>query len=72
MVAFTGFPGLRVRFGRWHIEPFPGCGCDACDERPEVEVQSFLDKVNAVTSGQFVEGVSVAPQPAISYSFAGV
>ena len=32
VVVFSTFPGLRVRFGRWYIEPFPDCGCDACDE----------------------------------------
>jgi len=29
-VAFTAFPGLLVRIGRWRIEAFPSCGCDAC------------------------------------------
>ena len=33
VVAFTAFPGLCVRFGRWYVEPFPSCGCDACDGR---------------------------------------
>ena len=32
LVAFTDFPGLHLRFGSWRTEPFPDCGCDACDE----------------------------------------
>ena len=34
-VAFTTFPGLLVRFGKWHVEAYPSCGCDACDEQPQ-------------------------------------
>ena len=35
LVAFTDFPGLHLRFGSWRTEPFPNCGCDACDEMPD-------------------------------------
>src|SRR5438105_1609369 len=31
-VAFTAFPSLLVRYGRWHFAAFPSCGCDACNE----------------------------------------
>ncbi len=27
----TDFPGVAVRFGRWHEETYPAWGCDACD-----------------------------------------
>jgi hypothetical protein len=33
-IAFTSFPGLRVRLGHWFVESVPSCGCDACDETP--------------------------------------
>ena len=33
-VAWTTFPGLLVRLGRWHVEAYPHCGCDACAEDP--------------------------------------
>ena len=36
-IAFNDFPGLAVRCGRWVTEPFPSCGCDACDEMPDDE-----------------------------------
>ena len=32
---FTDFPGVLIRLGEWGVEPFPVCGCDACDEKPE-------------------------------------
>ena len=38
-VAFSAFPGLHVRFGRWHTELFPVCGCDACDESAEDQIE---------------------------------
>lgn len=34
-IAFTDFPGLGVRVGRWLTDRFPPCGSDACDETPE-------------------------------------
>jgi hypothetical protein len=34
-IVFTDFPGLVVRYGRWHVEAYPVCGCDACDEIPD-------------------------------------
>jgi Family of unknown function (DUF6226) len=54
-VAFTDFPGVIVRFGRWHIEAFPRCGCDACDETPGDLVESLVEELNAVATGDFSE-----------------
>ena len=39
VVAFSEFPGLHVRFGSWRTEPFPNCGCDACDETADGEIE---------------------------------
>lgn len=58
-VGFTSFPGLVVRFGRWHVEPFPSCGCDACDEIFEGESDRLGQMVEAVTSGGFTESLRV-------------
>jgi hypothetical protein len=32
--GFTRFPGVVIRFGRWHHSTYPHCGCDGCDESP--------------------------------------
>lgn len=58
-IAFSSFPGLHIRFGRWLIEPFPGCGCDACDESAEGEIERLIDVVDDVTAGRFREGVRI-------------
>ena len=57
VVSFSAFPGLHVRFGRWCIEPFPDCGCDACDESAEGEIERLGDMVDDVTAGRFSEAV---------------
>ncbi len=56
-VAFSTFPGVHVRFGRWRIEPFPGCGCDACDESAEGEIDRLTEMVDGVTAGRFREAI---------------
>ena len=56
-IAFTDFPGLAVRFGRWATEPFPSCGCDACDEMPEQEFELFTELLSDVVAGRFHESL---------------
>ena len=51
----TDFPGAVVRFGEWTVEAFPGCGCDACDERPEDEVERMYGLVEAAVAGHYEE-----------------
>lgn len=36
-VTFTRLPGLGVRFGLWHVDTFPSCGCNACEETAKAE-----------------------------------
>ena len=60
-VTFTTFPGLYLRFGRWYTEPFPDCGCDACDETAEGAIERLNDVVDDVTSGRFREGIVCPP-----------
>ena len=61
VVAFTEFPGLRFRFGSWRTEPFPDCGCDACDETADVSIEEMTKMVEAVVSGGFREAMRVPP-----------
>ncbi|MDE0432347.1 MAG: DUF6226 family protein [Caldilineaceae bacterium] len=58
-VVFTAFPGLRLRLGRWYIEPFPGCGCDACDESAEGEIERLREMVDDAVAGRFREAVEI-------------
>lgn len=53
--------GINVRFGRYHTEPFPDCGCDACDETAEDAFESFWRVVEAVVVGQFREWFYMTP-----------
>jgi hypothetical protein len=55
VVAFSTFPGLRVRFGRWCIRAFPQCGCDACDETTEGEAEHLTWMTRNVIAGRFRE-----------------
>jgi uncharacterized protein DUF6226 len=57
VVTFTSFPGIRARFGRWYAGAFPTCGCDACDESAEEEIDRLHEEVLAVTSGGFSEAI---------------
>ena len=61
VVAYTDFPGLHVRFGSWHKEPFPDCGCDACDETADGSIEKMIRMVEAVVSGGFREAMRVPP-----------
>ncbi len=61
MVVYTDFPGLRFRFGSWYTEPFPDCGCDACDETADVSIEEMTRIVEAVVSGRFREALRVPP-----------
>lgn len=58
-VAFTGFPALRVRVGRWLELAFPHCGCDACDENAEESWESFDQLVEAVVGGDLWERIDL-------------
>lgn len=59
VIAFTTFPGIKIRVGRWLTANFPACGCDACDETAKDEAARLAELVEALTAGRFREGVSV-------------
>ena len=63
VVAFNAFPDLGVRFGRWYLEPFPSCGCDARDESAEGESERLGEMFDDVTAGRFREAIEIHPIP---------
>jgi len=58
-IAFTTFPGLRVRVGRWRTDAFPACGCDACDETANDEATWLTELIDDITAGRFREEMSL-------------
>ena len=56
-IAFTDFPGLAVRLGRWETAWFPSCGCDACDEMADKEFERFTELLSDVVAGRFRESL---------------
>lgn len=59
VVAFTVFPGLRVKCGRWFADGFPACGCDACAETADGEGQRFQESIESVVRGRFRERITI-------------
>ena len=58
-VAFTEFPGIMVRFGKWKEEPLPNCGCDACDEDADEEIEGMTEMFESVIAGGLLEAVRI-------------
>jgi hypothetical protein len=58
--TFTPFPGVFVGAGRWAVDAFPPCGCDACDETFEEEAERLSWFVDQVTAGRFMEAVDAS------------
>jgi hypothetical protein len=56
-VAFTDFPGLMVRLGRWWAEVLPACGCEACGEDPAELSAALRAQVDALIEGGLWERV---------------
>ena len=56
-VAFTDFPSVVLRLGRWFEESLPSCGCDACAERPADLVAEMHTLVGALVEGGLWERV---------------
>lgn len=73
-IAFTPFPSVIARFGRWIAEPFPSCGCDACAETAEDEGARLEALVSEVVAGRFREELSVPwlGDARLSWSFGDV
>ena len=58
-IAFTTFPSLVVRCGRWHSQPFPSCGCDACAEDAAGEAERLEGILGKVVAGRFSEELRI-------------
>ncbi|WP_052359294.1 DUF6226 family protein [Actinoplanes friuliensis] len=56
-IAFTDFPGVVLRLGRWFLEPLPDCGCDDCGEDPALLVTDLRARVAAHVEGGLWERV---------------
>ncbi|MEV4345990.1 DUF6226 family protein [Actinoplanes sp. NPDC049596] len=56
-IAFTDFPGLRLRLGRWWVETLPACGCDDCEEDPAQLVEVLRTQAYALVEGGLWERV---------------
>lgn len=68
-VAFTSFPGLYVRFGRWYKQAYPVCGCDACNEEPTEQIQILQQQLKDLTEGRFREQVEDFGPEGVWYSW---
>jgi hypothetical protein len=62
VVAFSDFPGIVVRFGRWCTTAFPVCGCDACDETAESEIERLKSMIENLTAGRFREAIRISAE----------
>ena len=71
-VTFSDFPGLFVRFGRWVTEPFPSCGCDACDESAANEIERLTELVDIVTAGGFPRSYQMPQRTSRERCLAGI
>ena len=52
---FTDFPGVLIRLGEWGVEPFPACGCDACDEKPNEVIHRMREVIESAVAGDYEE-----------------
>jgi hypothetical protein len=50
-IAFTDFPKVVLRLGRWYQQSLPACGCDACDEDPATLVADMGTQAAALVEG---------------------
>jgi hypothetical protein len=56
-IAFTDFPGIVLRLGRWFFASSPDCGCDDCAEDPAGLVADLRAQVTAHVEGGLWERV---------------
>ena len=59
VVAFTTYPGIVMRCGHLLVMAFPGCGCDACDETADGELQRLTETLDDVVGGRFRESIRI-------------
>lgn len=66
--VYTDFPGVVLHAGLLHDFPFPGCGCDACDETAETAAHELERIVLTVAADGFTEWVD--PEAWLSVGYA--
>lgn len=58
-IAFTTFPSLIVRCGKWSAMALPNCGCDACAATAELEAERLEQVLGDVVAGRFREELRI-------------
>jgi Family of unknown function (DUF6226) len=58
-IAFTPFPSLIVRCGRWFGTSLPICGCDACAATAAQEGARLEELLGDVVAGNFGEELTI-------------
>jgi hypothetical protein len=53
--GFTSLPGMFIAAGAFHQCAFPACGCDACDEDTDAQLDQLEETVFAVVGGGYRE-----------------
>lgn len=56
-VVVTGYPA-QVHAGALHVDAFPICGCDACDDTAASQAERLEDLVLGVAAGAISESVA--------------
>lgn len=67
VIVLTAFPGVRLYAGVLFSEPYPSCGCDACDERWEPLADELEWETFSIVGGGFAEDVSEPRRATGSY-----
>lgn len=67
VIVLTDFPGVRVYAGVLFSEPYPACGCNACDESWEPLADELEWETFAIVGGGFDEEVSEPRRAKWSY-----
>lgn len=68
---FTNLPGVVLKAGALVAEPFPSCGCDACDEVWHTAADDLEWCVKAIVEGGLSEQVTRGPRPKVSHRLQG-
>src|SRR5262245_18067739 len=56
-IAFTDFPSVVLRFGRWYEATLPNCGCDACGGEPDALADGLRAQASVLVEGGLWERV---------------
>jgi hypothetical protein len=66
--AFTGFPAVIVHAGLLHDFVYPICGCDACDDTADGQVEMLEQHVLAVAAGNYREAYTPGEELPLTFS----